>query len=222
MMETIGASAATNSIQDSDLAKLIMVVGANPTESHPVVGAQYQAGGAAWRSAHRDRPPAHRAGPFGRSASAIASRHQCGAAKWPGPCDREGRAGRSGFYRARTEGFDDWFKTVEDCTPDLDDAITGVPAHLISEAARLLCQERRVDGSAWPGGDGTPLGKPWGHGAGNLALATGNIGKPGTGINPLRGQNNVQGASDVGCLPTFFAGYQSFDNPELARRITRP
>jgi formate dehydrogenase major subunit len=54
----------------------------------------------------------------------------------------------------------------------------------------------------------------------NLALATGNIGKPGTGINPLRGQNNVQGASDVGCLPTFFAGYQPFDNPELAGRAS--
>jgi predicted molibdopterin-dependent oxidoreductase YjgC len=50
----------------------------------------------------------------------------------------------------------------------------------------------------------------------NLALATGNIGKPGTGINPLRGQNNVQGASDMGCLPTYFAGYQSLDDPKLA------
>jgi formate dehydrogenase major subunit len=52
----------------------------------------------------------------------------------------------------------------------------------------------------------------------NLALATGNIGRPGTGINPLRGQNNVQGASDVGSLPTYFAGYQSLDDPELAAR----
>jgi predicted molibdopterin-dependent oxidoreductase YjgC len=50
----------------------------------------------------------------------------------------------------------------------------------------------------------------------NLALATGNIGRPGTGINPLRGQNNVQGASDMGCLPTYFAGYQSLDDPKLA------
>jgi predicted molibdopterin-dependent oxidoreductase YjgC len=57
----------------------------------------------------------------------------------------------------------------------------------------------------------------------NLALATGNIGKPGAGINPLRGQNNVQGASDVGCLPTYFAGYQPLDDPGLAtlhQRIT--
>ena len=52
----------------------------------------------------------------------------------------------------------------------------------------------------------------------NLALATGNIGRPGTGINPLRGQNNVQGASDVGCLPTYFSGYQSLDDPALAAR----
>jgi formate dehydrogenase major subunit len=49
----------------------------------------------------------------------------------------------------------------------------------------------------------------------NLALATGNVGRPGTGINPLRGQNNVQGASDVGCLPTYFSGYQPLDDPEL-------
>ena len=52
----------------------------------------------------------------------------------------------------------------------------------------------------------------------NLALATGNIGRPGTGINPLRGQNNVQGASDAGCLPTYFAGYQTFSDPELSQK----
>ena len=57
----------------------------------------------------------------------------------------------------------------------------------------------------------------------NLALATGNVGRPGTGVNPLRGQNNVQGASDVGCLPTYFTGYQPFNDPvlgELHQRIT--
>ena len=216
MMETLGASAATNSIHDLDLAKLILVVGANPTESHPVVGARI-------KQAVRRGVPLIVIDPRRTELARLADLH---LQLHPGTnvallnglghvIAKEGLVDQD-FVRARTEGFEDWLKTVGDCTPDQTSRLTGVPAHLITEAARLYAKS---GGSMALHGLGVTEHRWGSHGVMalvNLALATGNIGKPGTGINPLRGQNNVQGASDVGCLPTFFAGYQSFDNPELA------
>ncbi len=215
MMETLGASAATNSIQDLDLTQLIMVVGANPTESHPVIGARI-------KQAHRRGVSLIVIDPRRTELARLADLH---LQLRPGTnvallnamghvLVKEGLLDQA-FIAARTEGIEDWRKTVSDCTPEAAEVITGVPAHLIAQAARRYgssCAAFCVHG----------LGVTehrWGsHGVialCNLALATGNIGKPGTGINPLRGQNNVQGASDMGCLPTYFAGYQSLDDPKL-------
>jgi len=216
MMETLGASAATNSIEDLELAHLIMVVGANPTESHPVVGVRV-------KQAHRRGVPLIVIDPRRTELARLADLH---LQLRPGTnvalfnamghvLVKEGLLDQA-FIATRTEGIDDWMKTVSNCTPEAAEAITGVPAHRIAQAARLY------------GGSGASfcchgLGVTehrWGsHGVialCNLALATGNIGRSGTGINPLRGQNNVQGASDMGCLPTYFAGYQSLDDPKLA------
>ncbi|TKB81855.1 MAG: formate dehydrogenase subunit alpha, partial [Nitrospira sp.] len=122
------------------------------------------------------------------------------------------------FIEARTEGLTDWIETVKTCTPALTETITGVPAQLIIDAARRYAKS---GASMCAHGLGVTEHRWGSHGVialCNLALATGNIGRPGTGINPLRGQNNVQGASDMGCLPTYFAGYQNFDDPTLAAK----
>lgn len=216
MMDTLGASAATNSIQDLDLTQLIMVVGANPTESHPVIGAKI-------KQARRRGVPLIVIDPRRTELARLADLH---LQLRPGSnvallnamghvLVKEGLLDRA-FIATRTEGVEDWLKTVSDCTPEVAEIITGVPAHLIYRAARCY-------GSSGASFSVHGLGVTehrWGsHGVialCNLALATGNIGKPGTGINPLRGQNNVQGASDMGCLPTYFAGYQSLDDPKLA------
>ena len=216
MMETLGASAATNSIQDLDLAHLIMVVGANPTESHPVVGARI-------KQAHRRGVPLIVIDPRRTELARLADLH---LQLRPGSnvallnamghvLVKEGLLDQA-FIATRTEGVDDWLETVSDCTAEAAEAITGVPAHLIHQAARRYGSS---SASLCVHGLGVTEHRWGSHGVialCNLALATSNIGKPGTGINPLRGQNNVQGASDMGCLPTYFAGYQSFDDPKLA------
>ena len=216
MMETLGASAATNSIQDLDLARLIMVVGANPTESHPVVGAKI-------KHAHRRGVPLIVIDPRRTELARLADLH---LQLRPGSnvallnamghvLAKEGLLDQA-FIATRTEGVEDWLKTVAGCTPEAAEAINGVPAHLIYQAARRYGSS---GGSLCLHGLGVTEHRWGSHGVialCNLALATGNIGKPGTGINPLRGQNNVQGASDMGCLPTYFAGYQSLDDPKLA------
>jgi formate dehydrogenase major subunit len=215
-METLGASAATNSLQDLDVARLIMVVGANPTESHPVVGARI-------KQVHRRGVPLIVIDPRRTELARLADMH---LQLRPGSnvsllnamghvLVKEGLLDQA-FIAARTEGVEEWIKTVSDCRPESAEAITGVPAYLIYRAARLYGSSAA---SFCVHGLGVTEHRWGSHGVMalcNLALATGNIGKPGAGINPLRGQNNVQGASDMGCLPTYFAGYQSLDDPKLA------
>lgn len=216
MMETLGASAATNSIQDFDHAQLIMVVGANPTESHPVVGARI-------KQAHRRGVPLIVIDPRRTELARLADLHlqlrpgtNVALLNAMGHVLVKEELLDQAFIATRTEGIEDWLKTVSDCTTESAEAITGVPAHLISQAARRYASS---NASLCVHGLGVTEHRWGSHGVialCNLALATGNIGKPGTGINPLRGQNNVQGASDMGCLPTYFAGYQSLDDPKLA------
>ena len=216
MMETLGASAATNSIDDLDLAKLILVVGANPTESHPVLGARI-------KQAVRRGVPLVVIDPRRTELARLADLHlqlhpgtNVALLNGIGHVIAKEHLTDVAFVRDRTDGFEEWLKVVEDCTPALTSKLTGVPAHLIAEAARRYATS---GGSMAVHGLGMTEHRWGSHGVMalvNLALATGNIGKPGTGINPLRGQNNVQGACDVGSLPTYFAGYQPFDSPELA------
>jgi formate dehydrogenase alpha subunit len=109
---------------------------------------------------------------------------------------------------ARTEGFDEWRKVVETYTPARVSEITGVPVDDLFTAARLYAGNQ-------PSAIFYAMGitqHTTGHNnvlaIANLAMLTGNIGKPGTGVNPLRGQNNVQGACDMGALPNYYTGYQ--------------
>lgn len=218
MMEVLGASAATNSIADLDQAKLILVVGANPTESHPVIGARI-------KQAHRRGTPLIVIDPRRTELARLADLH---LSLRPGTnvallnglghvIVEEGLLDKA-FVEARTDGLSDWLETVARCTPEATEQITGVSAALIREAARRYATS---GASFCVHGLGVTEHRWGSHGVialCNLALATGNIGRPGTGINPLRGQNNVQGASDVGCLPTYFAGYQSLDDSKLALR----
>ncbi len=218
MMETLGASAATNSIRDLDEAKLLLVVGANPTESHPVLGARI-------KQAKRRGVPLIVVDPRRTELARLADLH---LRLRPGTnvallnglghvIAGEGLMDKA-FIDSRTDGLADWIESVKGCTPAVTERITGVPAAAIREAARRYAAS---GASMCVHGLGVTEHRWGSHGVialCNLALATGNMGRPGTGINPLRGQNNVQGASDVGCLPTYFAGYQSFDDPTLAAR----
>jgi formate dehydrogenase alpha subunit len=122
------------------------------------------------------------------------------------------------FIEQRTEGFEEFVKSVEKFTPEYAEAISGVDRNLIIQAARMYANADRA-AIYWA------LGIPESsHGTDNamslihLALLTGQIGKRGTGLNPLRGQNNVQGASDSGAMPWHYPGYMDVDNPKNAEK----
>ena len=122
------------------------------------------------------------------------------------------------FIQARTEGFEEFVKSVEKFTPEYAEAISGVDRSLIIQAARMYA-------TAEKGAIYWSLGIPESsHGTDNamslihLALLTGHIGRRGTGLNPLRGQNNVQGASDCGAMPWHYPGYMDVDDPASAQK----
>jgi formate dehydrogenase major subunit len=125
------------------------------------------------------------------------------------------------FIAARTEGFEAFAQEMDAWTPQRAEQISEVPAQQIVAAARLY-GEASASAIFWAMGitqhtHGTDNVKV----LSNLALLTGNVGRPGTGLNPLRGQNNVQGACDMGGLPNVFSGYQPVTSAEAREKMAR-
>ena len=123
------------------------------------------------------------------------------------------------FIRDRTEGFEEWRDVVDKYDLSYAEGITGVAAEDIAKAARIYARPP-FSGSCLIWGMGITQhtnGTANAHGLLNLALAAGQLGRPGCGISPLRGQNNVQGCGDAGCLPNSFPGYQTISDSTLAK-----
>ncbi len=130
---------------------------------------------------------------------------------------KEGLVNRD-FIEARTSGYDEFVQSLEAFTPEYAEQITGVDRGLIVAAARLYATAKNgaiywgMGISQFSNGTASALGLV------HLALLTGHIGRLGTGLNPLRGQNNVQGASDAGAMPFHYPGYMLVDDEENARK----
>ena len=123
------------------------------------------------------------------------------------------------FIDDRTEGYDDWKETVAKYTPDYVESLTGVDAEDIIQAARIYATPP-FSGSCLIWGMGITqhtMGTANAHGLLNLAFVSGQLGKPGSGVSPLRGQNNVQGCGDAGCLPNAFPGYQTISDSTVKK-----
>lgn len=125
------------------------------------------------------------------------------------------------FVNRRTEGFNDYLESLEKFTPEYAEEVSGVPAEDIRKAARIYATAQ--NGAIYWGMGISQLS----HGTASalalihLAFLTGHIGRDGTGLNPLRGQNNVQGASDMGAMPFHYPGYMRVDNEDNALQWER-
>jgi len=123
------------------------------------------------------------------------------------------------FIENRTEEFDTWRETVEKYNLKYVEEITGCPADEIAQAARIYAKPA-FSGSCLVWGMGITqhtMGTANAHGLLNLSFVAGQLGKPGGGISPLRGQNNVQGCGDAGCVPNSFPGYQVLSESTVAK-----
>ena len=217
----LGSGAMTNSINEIPYNDLLFVIGANPSEAHPVIGAKMRqalARGAALIVADPRRTElAERADiwlqlkPGTDIALLNGMMHFILKFGWQ----------KDDFIHECTQGFAEFKKIAEAYTPDRVEEITGVPAQKILAAARLYAQTDRAGIYYTLGITEHICGTDNVLSIANLALLTGHLGRPYTGVNPLRGQNNVQGACDAGALPNYFPGYQKTDDPTARKKFSQ-
>jgi formate dehydrogenase alpha subunit len=218
MLVSMGSGATSNAYVDYEEAGCIMVVGADASANHPVIAVRF-------RRAMR------------RGATLIVVNPKrvelCDQADlWiqqrPGTdvmlfnamarVILDENLANTRFIAGRTEGFEAWRASLADATLERAERITGVPAASIAQAARWYARPA-WNGSCLVWGMGVTQhtnGTHNAHALLNLSLVTGQLGFAGSGISPLRGQNNVQGCGDAGCIPTNLPGYQRYDAGTLA------
>jgi formate dehydrogenase major subunit len=217
---TLGTGAATSSFDDIEKAGLIMVVGANPTENHPIVGARIKQAALAGaklividprRIELAEYTAIHLPLRAGTNIPLIhAMAHVIVHEKL---CD-------DGFVGGRVGDFEAFRAFIGDWTPERAGPICGVDPQLIRQAARLYATTKPAICFHGLGMAEHTQGTENVACLVNLALLTGNLGKPGTGMNPLRGQNNVQGSAHMGCEPRGLTGLMPIEKGrELFERV---
>jgi formate dehydrogenase alpha subunit len=212
----------TNSIDDLEKASCILVIGSNTTEGHPIIGLRIKR--AVMRNGCRliVAEPRHIRLCY-YADQWIRQRPGTDVALLNGMMNvilSEGLADEE-FIRERTEGFEEFRKTVEAYTPERAAEICGVEAEEIRRAARTFATAPSAAIVYAMGITQHTTGVDNVLTLANLAMLTGNIGKEGAGVNPLRGQNNVQGACDMGALPNVFTGYQPVSDPRVREKFER-
>jgi formate dehydrogenase major subunit len=213
LLEGIGSGGVSNPVMDVTKAEVVVIIGANPTVNHPVA--------ATWiKNAAQNGTQLLILDPRRSDLTRMAHRHL----QFKPDTDvallnammnvivTEGLVNQE-FIASRTIGYEELRQNVEGYTPELMAPICGIDADTIRYVARLYATAK-TSMILWGMGVSQHV-----HGTDNarcliaLALMTGQIGRPGTGLHPLRGQNNVQGASDAGLIPMMFPDYQHVTNP---------
>jgi formate dehydrogenase major subunit len=215
-----GSGAMTNTIGDIEDADVILVTGSNTTENHPVL------------SRHVKRAVSYRGAKLilvdPRRIKLAAFAH-----KWLRQNLGSDVAWINGmmhviiaedlydktFVENRADGFEELKKIVSNYTPDYVESITGIPAEELAAAARLYATAKAASILYCMGITQHSHGTDNVKSLANLAMLCGHMGKPGTGVNPLRGQNNVQGACDMGGLPNVYTGYQPVSDLAVAKKM---
>jgi formate dehydrogenase major subunit len=218
MQKSFGTGAATNSVEDLEYTKCILVIGANPTEGHPVTGArlkqQVMKGVplividprkielVPYAKHHLQLRPGTNVALLNLFARFILD---------AGLVDTE-------FVRKRCENWDAFESGLRELDIDELEKITGVDKELVRAAALEYATSEAAMSFHGLGVTEHEQGAKTVMLISNLAMMTGNIGRPGVGVNPLRGQNNVQGAADMGCQPHQGAGYFEMDDVTVQKR----
>jgi len=221
LAEAFGSGAMTNSIPEIRDARCIFVIGSNTTEQHPMIGMHMLS--AVDRGA-RLIVADPRSTQIARFAH-LHLRHRSGTDvallnSIMNVIIMEGLVDLD-FVKRRTENFDGLMNVITHYPPAEGSKITGVPADDIRKAARIFAGEPRSMFFYSMGITQHVTGVENVRSCANLIMLTGHIGQPITGLNPLRGQNNVQGACDVGALPEFYSGYQRVSNTAMRRKFER-
>jgi formate dehydrogenase alpha subunit len=215
-----GSGAMTNSLREIENNDVLFIIGSNTKESHPIVALRMikaKRRGAKIIIADPRRVPMVRFADIwmqqrpGTDVALLNGMMHVILAENLINCD---------FIDTHTEGFDEEFRqNIAEYTPEKVSAITGVPADLIVKAARIYANGKRAGIYYTMGITQHAHGTDNVYSIANLALMTGNLGKESSGVNPLRGQNNVQGSTDMGCVPNNYPGYQRVTIPAVRQKF---
>lgn len=222
LAQTLGSGAMTNPIADiTEDVDMILLVGSNPEEAHPVIGAQIRQ--AIQRGTQVVVVDPRKINLVKDSALHLQVQAGTNVAFANGMMHvilKEGLADRH-FIEERTEGFSDLEKMVADYTPEKVAEICHIHPEDLIQAARMYAKAEKAPIIYCLGVTEHSTGTEGVMSMSNLAMLVGKVGKPGCGVNPLRGQNNVQGACDMGCMPYDFSGYQKVNNPEVIDKFEK-
>ncbi|MDI6602049.1 MAG: formate dehydrogenase subunit alpha [Thermoanaerobacteraceae bacterium] len=217
-----GSGAMTNSIEEIEYADCIMAIGTNTTETHPVISIRVK------KALKRHGAKLIVIDPRKTEMAEMAD-------IWLRPVPgtnvallngimnaiiEEGLA-KHAFIGERTEGFDEFKESVKKYTPEVVSKITGVSPEDIRRAALVYAKAEKASILYTMGVTQHITGTDGVMSIANLAMLTGNVGRPSTGVNPLRGQNNVQGACDMGALPDVYSGYQKVTDEAARSKFER-
>ncbi len=216
---TLGSGAMTNSIDETKGTDVFFVTGSNTTETHPIIGARIRQAKARGAKIIVGEPRrielAEEADIFLQITPGT------NVALYNGMMNviiEEGLQNES-FIKERTENYDELVAVMKNYPPEKAAEICGIDAEDLKAAARLYASADKAAIYYSMGVTQHSTGTSGVMGTSNLALLTGNLGKESCGVNPLRGQNNVQGACDMGCLPGDLTGYQKVANPEALAKF---
>ncbi len=217
LARTFGSGAMTNSIKEISDAKVLFIIGSNTTEQHPMIGMHMLDAVNKGAILIVADPRRTQMAEFAH----IHLRHKSGTDvallnSIMNVIINEGLVDIA-FVKRRTENFDELEKIVKRYSPETTERITGVRAEDIRKAARLYAAEKRAMLFYSMGITQHITGVDNVRSCANLTMLTAHVGHPMTGLNPLRGQNNVQGACDMGALPDVYSGYQQVTD-EISRR----
>ena len=221
LVATFGAGAMTNSIGEIRDVDFLFVIGSNTSEAHPIIAMEM-------KRAVRRGATLVVADPRSIWMSSIAEKHlqlNPGTDVWllnamahaiiqEDLLDHE-------FIEEQTENFESVRNAVASYTPEEAEKITGIPAEDIRWTARKYATTKKAGIYYTLGITEHSHGTDNVYGLANLVLMTGHLGKRSSGMNPLRGQNNVQGANDAGASPVFYPSYQRVDNPEVQAKYEK-
>jgi len=219
LAQSFGSGAMTNSINEIKDAGCILAIGTNTTEAHPIIGLEIKKAvdkGAKLIVANpreielvrwaylwlRHKPGSDVALLMGMARVIV-----------------DEKLLDEGFIKERCENFDAFRKSLKGFSLDFAQKATGVPKEKIAEAARVYAINKPSSILYAMGITQHSHGTDNVIATANLAMLTGNVGKPSTGVNPLRGQNNVQGACDIGALPNVYPGYQAVAAPDIRKKF---
>jgi formate dehydrogenase alpha subunit len=222
LAKAFGSGAMTNAIGELRYADCIFVTGSNTTEAHPIIGLELKAAVKKHGAALIVADP-REIDLVGVAALHLRQRSGTDVALFNGMMQviLSEQLADEEFIEKRTEDFEKFKTVVMQYTPERVEKITGVPKEKIIQAARLYAKAERASIIYSMGITQHTTGTDNVLSLANLAMLTGNVGKRSTGVNPLRGQNNVQGACDLGALPNVYSGYQQVANPVVQEKFEK-